>query len=78
MTNDTASFLLDCKEVLHLHNQFLKLYEKNLLSAEVYSFVETVLTFMFITNVRVVSVDSAGTIIVLKRRLDLYLFVRFT
>ncbi|KAL0269580.1 UNVERIFIED_CONTAM: hypothetical protein PYX00_007266 [Menopon gallinae] len=49
----------DCKEVSHLHNQFMKLYEKKILSAEVYSFVETVLTFMFVTNVRVVSVDSA-------------------
>lgn len=49
----------DCQEVTELHKKFMKLYEENYLTAEVFSFVETILTFMFITNVRVVSVDSA-------------------
>lgn len=46
--------------MIELHNKFLKLFEEKFLSAEVFSFVETELTFMFVTNVRVVSVDSAG------------------
>ncbi|KAK6639416.1 hypothetical protein RUM43_007689 [Polyplax serrata] len=49
----------DCDNVLDLHRKFIKLFEDKFLTAEVFSFVETVLTFMFVTNVRVVTVDSA-------------------
>lgn len=64
----------DCLEVLALHKEFMKLYEENVLTADIFSFVETILTFMFVTNVRVVSVDSAGKRIVFKISLQIIIF----
>jgi len=45
----------------------MKLYEEKSLTAEIFSFVETILTFMFVTNVRVVSVESAGNYILISQ-----------
>ncbi|XP_023717450.1 uncharacterized protein LOC111869850 isoform X2 [Cryptotermes secundus] len=50
----------DCREVLELHEKFLSLIEEQQLEAEIFSFIETVQTFMTFLYIQIVSIESAG------------------
>jgi hypothetical protein len=50
----------DCHEVLELHAKFLSLIDKKLLQVEIFSFIETVQTFMTLLFIQIVSIESAG------------------
>jgi hypothetical protein len=51
---------VDCQEVLELHAKFLSLIDKKLLQVEIFSFIETVQTFMTFLYIQIVSIESAG------------------
>ncbi|XP_063221732.1 protein SERAC1 isoform X3 [Bacillus rossius redtenbacheri] len=50
---------LECPEVLSLHARFLSLIEKQHLRAEVFSFIETIQTFMSFLYITIVTMESA-------------------
>ena len=54
------SVLTDCPEVLELHAKFLSLIKNKQLEAEIFSFIETVQTFMTFLYIQIVSIESAG------------------
>jgi hypothetical protein len=49
----------DCPEVLELHAKFLSLINNKQLEAEIFSFIETVQTFMTFLYIQIVSTESA-------------------
>ncbi|PSN57823.1 hypothetical protein C0J52_04395 [Blattella germanica] len=49
----------DCREVLELHAKFLSLIDRKHIEVEIFSFIETVQTFMTFLYIQIVSVDSA-------------------
>ncbi|KDR18789.1 protein SERAC1 isoform X2 [Zootermopsis nevadensis] len=49
----------NCREVLELHTKFLSLIDKKLLQVEIFSFIETVQTFMAFLYIQIVSIESA-------------------
>jgi hypothetical protein len=50
----------DCPEVLELHEKFLSLIDEKQLQVEIFSFIETVQTFMTFLYIQIVSIESAG------------------
>jgi hypothetical protein len=50
----------DCREVLELHEKFLSLIDEKQLQVEIFSFIETVQTFMTFLYIQIVSIESAG------------------
>lgn len=53
----------DCREVLELHSKFLSMVEQKHLQAEIFSFIETIPTFMRILYIQIVSLESADAAI---------------
>jgi hypothetical protein len=53
----------DCHEVLELHEKFLSLIDEKQLQVEIFSFIETVQTFMTFLYIQIVSIESAGEFI---------------
>lgn len=49
----------DCPEVLELHAKFLSLINNEQLEVEIFSFIETVQTFMTFLYIQIVSIESA-------------------
>lgn len=49
----------DCPDVLELHAKFLSLINNKQLEAEIFSFIETVQTFMTFIYIQIVSIESA-------------------
>ncbi|XP_069679722.1 protein SERAC1 isoform X2 [Periplaneta americana] len=49
----------DCREVLELHAKFLSLIDTKKLQVEIFSFIETVQTFMTCLYIQIVSLESA-------------------
>jgi hypothetical protein len=54
------SLITDCREVLELHEKFLELIDNKRLEVEIFSFIETVQTFMTFLYIQIVSIESAG------------------
>ncbi|GFG38324.1 hypothetical protein Cfor_01735 [Coptotermes formosanus] len=50
----------DCPEVLELHAKFLSLINNKQLEVEIFSFIETVQTFMTFLYIQIVSIESAA------------------
>jgi hypothetical protein len=55
-----TSLFTDCREVLELHEKFLSLIDEKQLQVEIFSFIETVQTFMTFLYIQIVSIESAG------------------
>jgi hypothetical protein len=58
-----TSVFADCHEVLELHAKFLSLIDEKLPQVEIFSFIETIQTFMTFLYVQIVSIESAGEFI---------------